>query len=400
MKKWKKAMGIGLILTTAVCLSGCGKTTIDLNNYFESETSGSNGYGIISQTINYDSIIQDNANAFGLDNSTTDENLFGAMGAYGYVSGLRGEWDKNEGLSNGDKVVFSWDEDTIKTIESNYKVKIKHSDITVTINGLPEVESYDAFAGLEVTYESLAPFGTVSLNKSSCEIPDLEYIAEPSTGLQNGDEITVTVTVPNDCAQKYGKVPKKATKTYKVEGLMSFVTTAADIPEETMHAMKKQAEDVEKANSTKWSKDEKLNSMTYLGNYFLTMKDAEAQNENLELGSDYNITYLIYQLDITNSEGNYTCYWFCKFYDIVFLADGTCSVDTSDYHEPSTLFGKRVYLGQNHYYAGYQDKDSLFSDCVTHYAAEYDYENNLDSEQATDTKEADDSKQKAASKES
>lgn len=388
--KWKKTIGIGLILGTALCLSGCGSTTINMNDYLEYEIGGYEGYGTISSHVNTQSAMSDYEDEIaGLDDGAEDAAVLAALDSYRLMERIDGEWSQTDSLSNGDTVTFTWDEDAIQDFEDSCDVKIKYSDVKVTIEGLEEVATYDAFTGLEVTYGSLDPFGTVSLNSEDCEISNLTYTAEPSTGLKNGDTITVTVEVPDNCAQQYGKVPEDATKTYKVEGLSGFVTSAADIPEDTMAAMKKQAEDVKKSRFENSKTDgESLNSITYLGNYFLTMKDDEAKNHEFSLSpysTPYNALYLIYEVNLTNEEGSYPYYWYCEFKNITFLEDGTCSVDTSNYTVPSSgiLSSETVRLGDRSY-SGFKDKESLFNKCVTQNAASYNYEDNWTSKQNTD----------------
>lgn len=405
MNKWKKALGISMIVGTVMWLNGCGKSTIDLNKYFDYSVTGYNENGSITETIAKDDIVYDNLSAFGVDDSTTDSNIEKEIQAHLYIEELGGEWDKDEKLSNGDKITFSWDEDTIDSIENQYNVKLKHSDVTVKIEGLEDITSYDAFSGLKVSYESLAPYGTVSLDSSNCEIPNLIYSAEPSTGLKNGDEITVTVDVTDDCAEKYGKIPETDSKIYTVEGLAGFVTSAADIPAETMNAMKRQAEDVKKSKfESNKSDDESLNSVTYVGNYFLTMKDDFAKKKEFSLDSTYNTynsIYLIYEVNITNEGGTYSYYWYCSFDNICFLEDGTCSVDTSEYDIPQNgiFAGDTINLGDR-YYTGFKDKDSLFNKCITQNSTQYNYENNFSIDQATNAEANTDTKKETDTEQS
>lgn len=402
--KWKKTIGIGMILGTALCLSGCGSTTINMNDYLEYEIGGYEGYGTISSQVNTQSAMSDYEDEIArLNDGAEDAAVLAALDSYRLMERIDGEWSQTDSLSNGDTVTFTWDEDAIQDFEDSCDVKIKYSDVKVTIEGLEEVATYDAFAGLEVAYRSLAPFGTVSLNSEDCEISNLTYTAGPSTGLKNGDTITVTVEVPDNCAKEYGKVPKETTKTYKVEGLSGFATSAADIPEDTMAVMKKQAEDDRKAAFAKDS-NSTLDGFTYVGNYFLTMKDDEAKNREFSLSpysATYNTIYLIYELNITNEEGSYSYYWYCAFNNIAFLEDGTCSVDTSEYDTPydGIIYGDRVTLGKWSY-TGFKDKDSLFNKCVTQNAASYNYEDNWTPKQNTDDSATETTEQEESAAES
>lgn len=361
-----------MLLAATVILSGCGRTTIDLKDYLEYEFTGANGYGRVSSSIHRDNIVDDHPEAFEIDGDD-DAALLGGLSAYLEVEDLGGSWDKDEDLSNGDSIVFTWDKDAISAIEEEYKVKLKGNDIKVTVEGLKDVEQYDAFEDLEVSFEGYAPKGEVSLNSEKCGIDSLEYTADPSDHLNNGDKVTVTVTVPEDCAKQYGKVPKETSKEYTVSGLDGYVTSASEIPEETMNAMKKQAEDTRKAKFAQTaSEKEKMTGMTYVGNYFLTLKDGA------ETGwyNTHNKLYLIYKTDFEADGGTVSGYWFCKFSDIKVLADGTCSVNTTSYDTPSR-WDSEIRIANRYSYIGYPDITSLFNQCVTENVESYDYEDNV-----------------------
>lgn len=376
---WKKTVGFGILLGAIICLPGCGRTTIDLNNYVSDTPEGYDGMGKIYNYIDSDAIVEDNIQAFGVADDDDDWGL----APYLAVEELSGEWSQSEGLSNGDQITFTWDEDAIKAIEDSYKVKLKHSDITITVDGLEEVQSYDAFAKLKVRYEGIAPTGTIELDSSGCEISSLKYTVEPEAGLKNGDTVTVTIDVPSDCAEEYGMIPAEASKEYTVDGLPAFVMTEKEIPEETMKAMKKQAEDIKEADIAE-NDDVTLNKMTYIGSYFLTMKDDEARGTTFSLDSNWNVyneLYLVYKLNVTDDAGDLSYYWYCSFHNIVFLADGTCSVDTSDYDKPSGgWFGSEAIKHGSEYYAGFGDKESMFNTCVTANADRYNYTDNVKEE--------------------
>lgn len=51
---------------------------------------------------------------------------------------IDGNLSKDEGLSNGDKVVYQWDVDA-ETAESNYKVLLSYNDIEDTVSGLEDL---------------------------------------------------------------------------------------------------------------------------------------------------------------------------------------------------------------------------------------------------------------------
>ena len=321
MKHWKFGLGAGLLVTAAIGLSGCGATTIDLQDYLTYEFTGVNGYGEIDYRIQSDSMVDNNLDAFGISGDS-DAEILSSIDTYMDVANLHGSWDRKENLSNGDNVIFTWDEDTVHT---------------------------------------------------ECGISSLKYTAKPSDHLKNGDKTTVTVTVPENCAKQYGKVPKAVSKEYTVSGLDGFVTSAADIPDDIVNAMKKQAEDTLKSwFAQSAGENEKLDSMTYVGNYFLTEKDGAVKS--FWSSSDSNAIYLIYKTDYVDEGENVSGYWYCCFKNIKILADGTYSVDTSSYRTPSTWDTK---ISEDHHYPGYPDVTSLFNHCVTENIESYNYEDNV-----------------------
>lgn len=127
--------GSRLLVTAAIGLSGCGTTTIDLQDYLTYEFTGVNGYGEIDYRIQSDSMVDNNLDAFGISGDS-DAEILSSIDTYLDVERLYGSWDKKENLSNGDSVVFTWDEDTVHTIEEKYHVKLKDDAIKATVEGL------------------------------------------------------------------------------------------------------------------------------------------------------------------------------------------------------------------------------------------------------------------------
>ena len=179
--------------------------------------------------------------------------------------------------------------------------------------------------------------------------------------------------MPENCAKQYGKIPKAVSKQYTVSGLDGFVTSAAEIPDDIMNAMKKQAEDTLKSwFAQSAGENEKLDSMTYVGNYFLTEKDGAVKS--FWSSNDGNAIYLVYKTNYVDNGKSVGGYWFCRFSDVKVLADGTYSVDTTSYRTTNTWDST---IGEDHKYPGYPDAISLFNHCVTENMESYNYEDNV-----------------------
>lgn len=126
-----------------------------MQDYLTYEFTGVNGYGEIDYRIQSDSMVDNNLDAFGISGDS-DAEILSSIDTYLDVERLYGSWDKKENLSNGDSVVFTWDEDTVHTIEEKYHVKLKDDAIKATVEGLQDVETYDAFQGLKVSFDGYA----------------------------------------------------------------------------------------------------------------------------------------------------------------------------------------------------------------------------------------------------
>lgn len=245
-------------------------------------------------------------------------------------------------LSNGDTVTFSWDmsEGSIDMLETFYNCSLKIDDISETVSGLKEAETFDPFDGASVSYSGIAPDGKIEniTAGSDAACQDLTYRADKTESLSNGDTITVTVTVngvdPTDyCLQNYGKIPSETTKEFKVSGLSSYVTDVSQISDDLMKQMQSQAEDQFNDQFAEMDDDTAtVTNLQYIGNDFLNLKEGLHRD-------DKNIIYLIYKvrvnLNYSNPESktkktyneNQDYYWYCSFPNIQSDENGKTVVD-------------------------------------------------------------------------
>lgn len=148
MKKYLKLIMIGL---SAMMLTACGRTEINVNDYFSAKAEGANGKGKVTGELNTLALVQGNRDAFGVSTNASEAELRGVVDTIN--SNIDGEFDKKEGVSNGDTISFIWDTSRIETIESAYKnVKLVTEDKTVTVSGLKEIESFNPFDYLEAKF--------------------------------------------------------------------------------------------------------------------------------------------------------------------------------------------------------------------------------------------------------
>ncbi len=385
MKKTKIGTGIikaALLLPLALCLSGCGAKTVNLNDYLTIECKGMDTAGKASFSVDIERLVEDNAEALGMDGAS-----FGSLLTVydDFYSKLGGELDKSSELSNGDKITFKWDDIDTKKFKEKYSLKLNFSDVPYEVSGLEQAEEFNPFDYITVTYEGFAPYGKLNISKNG-ENPvyGISYRADKANGLSNGDKVIVKAEAGSDITEYcFGKgyAPSETEREFTVSGLASYATKLNLIPAEAMTKMDTHAQDVFKANVAKnWNDSgESLKDIKLIGNYFLIPKDSSISTNT------YNYVYFIYKITAENSEKDsaFDYYYYSYYTNIILLDDGTCSFDLNDITVPegSSFFGLvsgEAFSTGEYYYKGYEDLDSLFNKHITAKIDKYQYESTVE----------------------
>lgn len=408
-KRWKGLLLFGTIIMTMFALTGCGKTKINLNDYVDVTFKGYNTVGIaeaksygMTDTVEATAYImmmnalEDNLELFGM--SIADMSYgweTSTPNAKAFMKNVTGSFDKTTGLSNGDTITFKWavNEDKLKELEKELKVDFEYSDVEIPVEGLEEPQQWDPFEGVEISYDGLAPFASVGNIVHSADVPGLQYVSDKGSGwvseqaegtpnsqkgLSNGDIITVTIYAPdNQDVTQYcitqGKIPTALSKEFVVEGLRGYVTDVTDISTDLMNSMVSQGEDVFRSYvAQKWDKPENLVDISLLGNYFLTAKSGTYTETNNEI-------YLVYKVTAVNPDPATTVefYYVVSWHDIMYLSDGNCSVDLSDYTTSESNRDARFKVG-TYEYIGYDNLETLFNRCIVSKIDSYDYSSTIE----------------------
>lgn len=318
---------------------------------------------------------------------------------------LYGELDKYNQLSNGDTVKFSWNlyEEDLNAIESVFACKLKYSEeLEFEVENLESVGTFDPFTSINVVFSGTAPNGTAQIEYLSDEyIYDIRYDLSKSSGLSNGDSITVSATPynsGNSFVNQYGKLPSPTEKQFTVEGLISYVSTASEISEDGINKLKSQAEDVIASYvANQWNdydissghiSHRDLESSEYQGCYFLTNKGN---------AYDQNRIALIYKLtsneSITSEEGELTVlgktesYYYVQFSNLLIENNGTVQNDITRYTTPQVTFKVEhkeyiveTWLGGVYpyfLYNGFDSIDGVYNEIVSKNVESYNYEENI-----------------------
>lgn len=355
----------------SVLLTSCGRTEIKLSDYVETKSNGYNGQGVVEVDLDIAKFVQQNYEAFGLKNG------YSAIQCQAVVDDIReklkGNFDKDKDLSNGDSVRFSWDTATVKSLEQTYKVRFVTDDVEYTVSDLQDVIEVNPFDNLEVTFDGTAPNGYLKVEYPRSDgnsfHPDLSY--SKANGLANGDTVTISLKQDADYYLSRGYLVTETEREYTVSGLDSYLTELDALPQDASEKMDSNGKDLLQAEiATYWDDPAALDGIECIGNYLLTAKTS-AYPENI----------LIYVYEIKTNGFSY--YSYVQYREIMLLGDGTCSFNLNDTVRPVGLitgYAENIGITFQHdglSYIGYEELDSLFNDAVTKQISQYNYESTV-----------------------
>ncbi len=267
MKKHNPAKVLAPIAAVAVVAAGgwafANRTpTIDVSKYMTLSADGYNTVGKLNISFDTEKLEKDYGKQIttrfkkqmkNLKDDTYGLSSLTASLYDGYETDLfaetcaTGSADKTKNLSNGDVVTYTWDDNSDEAEEA-FGVKVKYSDITYTVSGLASVNTFDAFDGVDVEFSGISPDGRATVNSlpTAAEAQGLYYTLDENSGLSNGDTVTLTVHSNrddfSDCIDKYGAMPQATEKTFTVEGLNEYVTSADNLSDTALASLQSQHE--------------------------------------------------------------------------------------------------------------------------------------------------------------
>ena len=413
MKKHNPAKVLAPIAAAAVIAAGgwafANRTpTIDVSKYMTLSADGYNPVGKLNIDFDTDKLEQDYGkqittrfkkqmknlkdDTFGLSSLTAslydgcEADLFAETCATGSA-------DKTKNLSNGDVVTYTWDDNSDEAEEA-FGVKVKYTDITYTVSGLASVNTFDAFDGVDVEFSGISPDGRATVNSlpTAAEAQGLYYTLDENSGLSNGDTVTLTVHSNrddfSDCIDKYGAMPQATEKTFTVEGLNEYVTSADTLSDSVLVSLQNQAEDVFKSYAAqRFSNGQTFKGMTYLGNYILTPKNKDSWGDMDRIVLSYQVTVhhdFTSELN-TTYDADDSFFWYITFNNVSKDADGNIASGLNDYDTPTTFV--KIDSGVQKYsfssstetweYYGYASLDSLYNAAVNQYVEIYNHQDNV-----------------------
>ncbi|MCR4727917.1 MAG: sigma-70 family RNA polymerase sigma factor [Lachnospiraceae bacterium] len=268
--------GTGIYVATNVVgkessASESKESVLDLDEYVVVEASGYDGFGTAVVKIDWDAIEKEQGKSLrvtsegrqkikGDGNSDDAENRAGASQKTELLKNLVTlEAVAGKGLSNGDKIDYSWN--VSDELKEYFKTKVKYKDGAATVNGLKEPETFDPFADVTVTFDGISPRGKAYFEYTGPDPDSFSFYSEDiianrkynfrkngetvDSSLRNGDSFTIEIEVkdPEEYLEKYGRIPASFSKKYTVSGLDEYVRSFGDLSDEFLARAKKDAED-------------------------------------------------------------------------------------------------------------------------------------------------------------
>lgn len=374
----KKTWGIigacvALVLVLLIVIA-LHKPTVNLNDYLIVTYGGYDGGGVAYTEIDWNSMKEDFENKISYKRGMAQT---GGMTPIDIImeytnANIEG---KNEKLSNGDKVSYTWkvDKDAIAKL---IKCKIKYSDGSKKVSGLKEMELFDPFKNLKVTFSGVEPNGEADIEYNGDMLSEYDFTCDKTSGLKNGDKIKISLTEDAGYyVDQYNKAPSVLEKEYKVKNLGKYLSKIKEVDTDGMNSARAKAQKSISDMVDYWSEDVTLDKVSYAGDYLQVAKDSDDYTKNY-----YGVIYQI-NAHIQPDGGqrkDVVSYYSMKFENVIVGGDGKCEIDLDEYDVPYDDFSVEVTSGDlssgSYSFDGYQTLEELKKNYVDEVADEFDCE--------------------------
>lgn len=374
----KKTWGIigacvALVLVLLIVIA-LHKPTVNLNDYLKVTYGGYDGGGVAYTEIDWNSMKEDFENKISYKRGMAQT---GGMTPIDIImeytnANIEG---KNEKLSNGDKVSYTWkvDKDAIAKL---IKCKIKYSDGSKKVSGLKEMELFDPFKNVKVTFSGVEPNGEADIEYNGDMLSEYDFTCDKTSGLKNGDKIKISLTEDAGYyVDQYNKAPSVLEKEYKVKNLGKYLSKIKEVDTDGMNSARAKAQKSISDMVDYWSEDVTLDKVSYAGDYLQVAKDSDDYTKNY-----YGVIYQI-NAHIQPDGGqrkDVVSYYSMKFENVIVGGDGKCEIDLDEYDVPYDDFSVEVTSGDlssgSYSFDGYQTLEELKKNYVDEVADEFDCE--------------------------
>ena len=409
-------VGVAVVLILLVLASFFAllprKTKVNLDQYVTVSFDGYDGYGKALVKFDKDAYLKDYKKKIKLKKSgnflqdSLTKNYGAAELLYDfYVDGnWKIEGDSSDGkLKNGETVKLSWGFSQ-EELEEQFKVKFTSKGTEFKVEGLKDVQLFDAFKDFDYKFTGISPEGSVEW-KGTGDMDGSKgyyFTVEPSMDLKNGDKVKVKIEPanPESLIQKYGIAPKETEKEITVEGLPSYVEKADAISDSLLQDMQKEITDKIQSQLASQGEEVSFVGAEYLGYYFLTSKSANAFEHNIM----FPVMKVNVQINIPDKSYNaqHSYYFTGAFTNLMDEGNGKVTVDLNDmdipYHYATVDTGVVAWFSTVKFnFSGFEDLNSLRNQCVSQKLDKYTVEETVKDPAAQTTESGAENKEESSS---
>lgn len=280
------------------------------------------------------------------------------------IYGIDFQVDKTN-VSNGDEVTIKVVAD--KEVMDDVDVILKDVEFKYTVEGLVDVTMYDPFNDIEIVLSGFDGDVYFDWNYTGSYLALDDYSFSCNDRYYHSIGDTVTLTIDEDDVEyllnNYDVMVTVTEKTYKIDKANKYITSIDEIDEDTLDAMKDDAEYEIDDEYDGYFYDCSIDSYDYIGMYMFD-----------EIDGDDNYTYLIYEGTVSSDDDEFdpvTVYMAIRFTDLIDKIDGTQSYNSYPYF----VYNTEDIEGTYDYIFGYLSERDLFEDIfVEHDEDEYTFE--------------------------
>ena len=408
-------VGVAVVLILLVLASFFAllprKTKVNLDKYVTVSFDGYDGYGKALVKFDKDAYLKDYKKKIKLKKSgnflqdSLTKNYGAAELLYDfYVDGnWKIEGDSSDGkLKNGETVKLSWGFNQ-EELEEQFKVKFSSKGTEFKVEGLKDVQLFDAFKDFDYKFTGISPEGAVEW-KGTGDMDGSKgyyFTVEPSMDLKNGDKVKVKIEPanPESVIQKYGIAPKETEKEITVEGLPSYVEKADAISDSLLQDMQKEITDKIQSQLASQGEEVSFVGAEYLGYYFLTSKSANAFEHNIM----FPVMKVNVQINIPDKSytAQHSYYFTGAFTNLMDEGSGKVTVDLNDmdipYHYATIDTGVVAWFSTVKFnFSGFEDLNSLRNQCVSQKLDKYTVEETVKDPAAQSTESGAENKEESS----
>lgn len=275
------------------------------------------------------------------------------------IYGIDIQVDKKD-LSNGDVITVKVvaDKDAMDDVD----VILKDAEFTFTVEGLEELERYNPFDDLTVTYSGLD--GSVdaywSYYSYSYDIYSYCFSSSGYTNLSIGDKFTITFDDEYvDDLLEDGILITETSKTYTIESADHYITSIDDISSSMLEDIKENAEAEIEDQYDYYYYDCELDSYEYLGMYLVYANDGSSST-----------SYVIYKGLVSSDYDDFEpVYAYMAVKTAYLFEDAEGDQSCSSY--PSFWYNTETIPGTYDYVYGFLNEKDLFDDIYNDYSETY-----------------------------